>query len=255
MLTLEPIGIVRSPYQDLSDAPRQPRVTPAVSATIALEPGRHFEDALDDLSSWEYLWVLFWFHRAGGFRPKVLPPRSAVRRGLFATRSPHRPNPIGMSAVKLVAVRGLCIDIAEVDMVDGTPVLDIKPYVPWADIVPASGSGWLDAPPDPDPGYAVRWDARAEEQLAFLEAHGIALRAAVAQRLALGPQPHAYRRIRVRGDARELAYKAWRFAFAVDGRDICVLRIRSGYRARALAESDDPALDIHRRFNSRFGPG
>ncbi len=268
MLRLDPIGVVRSPHRELLDAPRQPYAARGVPGRIELVTGRHLEDAIADLDRWEYLWVIFWFDRAAHYRPKVLPPRSAgARRGVLATRSPHRPNPIGLSVVRLVAVRGLTLDIEDVDMVDGTPVLDIKPYVPWADIVATESTGWLeplaepstDAPnatvlADPEPGFVVRWSPLAEEQLRFLEplGHG-ALRRQVEQRLALGPQPHAYRRIRIVGDARELAVKAWRARFVVEERTLVVLRLRTGYRPRELALNEEPALDAHRAFVARFG--
>src|SRR6202042_3087805 len=111
-------------------------VDPEAEGTIVLEAGRDFEHALSDFAEWDYLWVLYWFHLNDGWRPKVLPPRSKVRRGVFSTRSPHRPSPIGMSVVKLVRVEGLTVHVRGVDMIDGTPVLDIKPYVPSADAIP-----------------------------------------------------------------------------------------------------------------------
>ena len=272
MLTLEPIGHVRSPHAELADAPRQPHAARGVAGQIELVADRNLDDAVADLEGWEYIWVLFWFHRAGGYRPKVLPPRSkGKRRGVLATRSPHRPNPLGLSVVRLEAVRGLVLDIRDVDMIDGTPVLDIKPYVPWADIVPASAPGWLQpleaaadagrdgsiplAPPaDPEPGYCVRWEPLAEEQLAFIAAHGGGdLRPPLTQRLSLGPQPHAYRRIRVLGDKREIAYKAWRFGFRVEGRTVVVERASSGYRPRELASGEGDEIELHQRFVDRFG--
>lgn len=256
MLSLEPIGFVSSPFVQLADAPRQPHAAPGVRGRIELVRGMNLEDAVEDLDSWEYIWVLFWFHRAGGYRPKVLPPRSTgKRRGVLSTRSPHRPSPIGMSVVRLESVSGLTLEVANMDMIDGTPVLDIKPYVPWADIVPATAPGWLepvDAPADPVPGYAVSWDALAEEQLAFLASLGEDdLGPAVEQRLGLGPQPHAYRRIRVIGDKRQLAHKDWRFLFRVEERAILVERIDSGHRPRDIHR--DPALSIHQQFVARYG--
>jgi tRNA-Thr(GGU) m(6)t(6)A37 methyltransferase TsaA len=135
-LTVRPIGVIHTPYPDRVSAPRQTYVTPDAEGTIVLESGHQYEHALEDLEGWDYLWVLYWFHLNDGWRPKVLPPRSKVRRGVFATRSPHRPSPIGMSVVKLVRVEGLTVHVRGVDMIDGTPVLDIKPYVPSADALP-----------------------------------------------------------------------------------------------------------------------
>src|SRR5262244_267842 len=120
-LTLVPIGVARTPFTERVAAPRQPYAAPSVPGTIELLPDRHFEDALSDLEGWDYLWVIFWFHLNRGWRPKVLPPRSEKkRRGVFATRSPHRPNPIGLSVVKLERIEGLRLHVRNVDMVDGT---------------------------------------------------------------------------------------------------------------------------------------
>ena len=169
-LTLEPIGYVRSALATKVEAARQPRASGGAPGRIELQPGRNFEHALCDLAEWQYIWVLFWFDRNDGWRPKVLPPRSrSGRKGVFATRSPHRPNPLGLSAVRLERVDGLTLHVRDVDMLDGTPVLDIKPYVAYTDAIAEAGGGWLtnaDAPRDPIPEFEVLWDATAAEQAA-----------------------------------------------------------------------------------------
>ncbi len=258
-----PIGFVRSPFKDKADAPRQGNAGGnQAEATIVLLEGHDYEHALEDVGLWEYLWILFVFDRnagdKGGFRPKVLPPRSlGKRRGLFSTRSPHRPNPIGMSAVKLVEVRGLEVRVSGVDMLDGTPVLDIKPYVPYADAHPDAKGGWL-TPSDPVPPFRVSWSDEARRQLDFLALHGILLEDQVARALALGPQPNAYRRIRKTAHGHVLATKEWRVAFTVDEsvREARVDRFFSGFRPRELAldDSGDENLEVHRVFSQAF-PG
>jgi tRNA-Thr(GGU) m(6)t(6)A37 methyltransferase TsaA len=241
---------VRSPLVELADAPRQAIAAEGVEARIELVDGRHLEDAVADLDAWERIWVLFWFDRAGAYRPKVLPPRSTVRRGVLGTRAPHRPNPIGLSAVRLLSVRGRVLHIADVDMIDGTPVLDIKPYVPYADAFADAGHGWLEHSDDPKAAYPVRWSDHAEAQLGFLAELGVELREPLEQRLGLGPEPHAYRRIKIVGDRRRLAYKDWRVWFRVDDDAIIVEAIETGYRPKELAASD-PALEPHRLLTRR----
>ena len=258
-LSLQPIGIVRSAPKSKVEAARQPRAAEGTAGLIELIPGRNFEHALDDLTGWEYIWVIFWFHLNKGWRPKVLPPRSVLgRKGVFSTRSPHRPNPIGLSAVRLERVDGLTLHIRDIDMVDGTPVLDIKPYVAYTDAHAAAGNGWLGdagAPPDPVSPFDVSWSQLAAEQAAWIESRtGLALRDRVTSTLLLGATPHPYRRIRRVGDGGVLSAKDWRIEFSVADREIRVLSILSGYRPVELKSggSAEP-IRSHCEFVSRWG--
>jgi tRNA-Thr(GGU) m(6)t(6)A37 methyltransferase TsaA len=265
-LTVTPIGTIRTPFADRASAPRQPAASSGTPGTIELFPDGRYEHALEDIESFRLIWVLFWFHLNDGWKPKVLPPRSAERRGVFATRSPYRPNPIGMSVLRLERVRGLTLDVLDVDMIDGTPVLDIKPYLPYSDAVPGADHGWLDRddgssaaavaprPVDPRGAHHVRFSAAATAQLAFLrERFGIDLSRRIEDVLALGPSPHPYRRIKRDGDAFQLAVREWRVRFQVDGSSVEVQRVQSGYRPSVLFSSEDPALDPHRRYAEAFG--
>jgi tRNA-Thr(GGU) m(6)t(6)A37 methyltransferase TsaA len=248
---LKPIGVIHTPFREKAQAPRQAVVARGVVGTIELAP--EYEHALSDLEGMERIWVLYWFHLVEGWRAKVLPPRSTRRRGLFATRSPHRPNPIGLSCVRLARIEGRVLHILDVDMVDGTPVLDIKPYVPYADAFPDARVGWI-AAPDPIPKHEVRWGAEARAQAAWLAKRGVAIAAPVEEILALGPQPHPYRRIKADGEALRLAYKEWRVRFHVEPpRAIVIDRVMSGYKPSQIhAEGAPAALAVHRAFVARF---
>lgn len=261
--TLRAIGVVRSPLREKADAPRQPRAAEATRGTLELFPGRGYEDAARDLAGWDGVWALFVFHRAEGWRPKVQPPRSAIKRGVFATRAPHRPNPLGMSLLRLREVQGLVLHVSGLDLLDGTPLLDLKPYVPWADSWPDARTGWLareagsdgrGRPRDPGPRWEVRFAPRADAQLAFLAQAGVELRDRARAQLALGPQPHAYRRIRPvpgRPGAFVLAIKAWRLVFREADADVLeVEEVRSGEKAHRVRR--DPALSVHAAFIERF---
>jgi tRNA (adenine37-N6)-methyltransferase len=253
MITLEPIGYAKTPFREKADAPRQPAAALDVGASIELLPA--YEHALSDLAGIERIWVLSWFHlNEGAWRAKVLPPRSDERRGVFATRSPHRPNPIGMSCVRLEAVEGLVVRVRDLDLVDGTPILDIKPYIPYADAFPDAATGWLGAK-DPLPAYEVLFSDEARAQLDWLaSAHGVDLAPRIEQVLALGPQPHPYRRIKKDGDALRLALKDWRVRFRAEGRVLTVLAVASGYRhSQLFGDAKDLALAPHRAFVERFG--
>lgn len=259
--TLRPIGVVRSPFHERSSAPRQGRAAGGVEGTLELFKHSGFEHALEDLGTFRFIWVLFWFHEneARGFRPKVLPPRSTSRRGVFATRSPYRPNPIGLSAVELVGIEGLVLRVRNLDMLEGTPILDLKPYVPYSDAIAEANSGWLGSatgPDDPLPDHEVDFAPRALEQLQFLADRSeqlAELRSRVSDALKLGAQPHAYRRIKPKADAWVLAHKAWRFDFSISGRSVTVTNVYTGYRASALESGTEPELELHREFVARFG--
>ena len=262
VLTLTPVGFVRSPFGEKSEVPRQATAPGAEGIEGRIEMLPEHEHALEDLEGFDRIWILFWFHQAarapGEVTPsKVLPPRSDKKRGVFATRSPHRPNPIGMSAVRLVRVEGLVVHVRDLDLLDGTPVLDLKPYIRYADAFPEARAGWLDAQ-DPKPAWNVSFTNDAETQLAWLAAAGLTLdlRARIAEALALGPQPHPYRRIKKTDDGGLLlAVKEWRARFVVEpaASTIVVQGIASGFRTRELESGAEPALVLHRAFVARFG--
>jgi tRNA-Thr(GGU) m(6)t(6)A37 methyltransferase TsaA len=257
-IELTPIGRIRTPFREKVEAPRQATVAADVPGRIELAPGRGFEDAVSDLEKWPRIWVIFLFHLDPTYRPKVQPPRSDVKRGVFSTRSPHRPNPIGMSVVRLVRVSGLVIDVLDVDMVDDTPVLDLKPYVPYADAFPDAESGWLDpgepGAKDPKRAFIVTLEPLAAAQLAWLGERGLELEARLRAALELGPEPHAYRRIKAIGDGlSRIAVKAWRADFRADGPVIHVVRVASGHRPRDLSDGTADELELHRAFVEKFG--
>ena len=253
-LTLTPIGVLHCAQAERVDAPRQPAAAASLTGTIELLPGHHFEHALEDLAGWERIWVIFWLHRNSGWRPKVLPPRSdSGRKGVFATRSPHRPNPLGLSALRLERIEGLTLHVRDVDLLDGTPILDIKPYVAYTDAFADARSGWLSPSADPTPEWTVLFSALADTQLNWLaERVALPLRERALATLTLGPQPHPYRRIKQRPDGlMQLAIKDWRLVFTVHERQITVQSVHSGYQtaqlASALSGADD-ARQIHRLF-------
>jgi tRNA-Thr(GGU) m(6)t(6)A37 methyltransferase TsaA len=258
-LVVRPIGVVRSPFTELAQAPRQPRAAEGVRGRIELVNDLSLEDAVEDLVGWDYVWVVFWFDRAVGWKPKVQPPRSERKRGVLATRAPHRPNPIGISAVKLISVSGLVLEIEDLDLIDGTPVLDLKPYVPWTDAIPNAKTGWLappdgalpggERPADPRPVWEVVIDARAEGQLAWLKERGVDLRERILAALALGPQAHAYRRIKIDERGARMSVKEWNVRFETRGATIHVTHLQTGRRASELQK---PGSELHLAFVTTF---
>ena len=135
---LRPIGVIRSPHTNLEEMPRDCR-----SVKGEIEIFQEYEEGLKDTEGFSHLVVLWLFHTSAGYSLLVKPLYYEGRRGVFATRHPDRPNPIGFSVVELLERRGNVLEVRGLDAVDGTPVLDIKPYVSF-DSVESSRGGWLD---------------------------------------------------------------------------------------------------------------
>jgi tRNA (adenine37-N6)-methyltransferase len=141
--TYAPIGTIHSPYKEISGMPIQPNGARGVRGTIEIFPEYH--DGLQDLDGFSRIILLFAFHRCTDHVLIVKPFLDTTPRGVFATRAPKRPNAIGLSIVQLIGIHGCTLDIEDVDMLDGTPLLDIKPYVPAFDAYPDAATGWLAA--------------------------------------------------------------------------------------------------------------
>ncbi|QXH55526.1 tRNA (N6-threonylcarbamoyladenosine(37)-N6)-methyltransferase TrmO [Pseudomonas maumuensis] len=170
--TVTPVGIVRSCFKEKFAIPRQPRLAPAARGVLELLPPFDQGDAVEGLEQVSHVWLLFLFHQALEDKPrlKVRPPRLGGNKsmGVFATRATHRPNGIGQSVVRLEGIEPGRLLLSGIDLLDGTPVLDIKPYVPYADsIVGASNLMASDAPE----AIAVDWS-----ETALLQAREHALR-------------------------------------------------------------------------------
>lgn len=146
-LTIETIGSIETPFEEPAGTPIQPSRAQGARGTVHIDP--RFHDGLKDLDGFERVWLIYWFHRAPIPRLTVTPFLDTGERGIFATRAPSRPSPIGMSVVRLTAVRDGQLEVEGVDMVNGTPLLDVKPYVPEFDSYPASKAGWFDASTSP----------------------------------------------------------------------------------------------------------
>ncbi|MCG9624674.1 tRNA (N6-threonylcarbamoyladenosine(37)-N6)-methyltransferase TrmO [Vibrio mediterranei] len=154
--SLEPIGIIHSPYKEKFAVPRQPRLVSSATATIALQGDINCLEAVRGLEQFSHLWLLFLFDQnlAAGWKPTVRPPRLGgnERVGVLASRATFRPNGIGMSSVELKGIRQqssqVFIDVGSVDLVDGTPIVDIKPYIPYSDSIPDAIGGYAESEPE-----------------------------------------------------------------------------------------------------------
>lgn len=246
------IGVLRGGGEFPQQAPRQ-GVYARNEGYIELFPHCNYEQALEDLGGFERIWLLFVFDRNVNWKPKVLPPYGIDRKvGTFASRSPYRPNPVGLSAVELVKIEGLKVYIRNFDLLDGTPILDIKPYIPEVDSFPGSKAGWRDQVP-PVPELII--SPEAASQLARLQACGGPDLEDVARiQLTLqSANPERQRITGLPGSEQILAYRTWRIAFVRKENVVKVKGIFSGYTPEELADPADPYLDktIHRNFLRR----
>ncbi|WP_127346456.1 tRNA (N6-threonylcarbamoyladenosine(37)-N6)-methyltransferase TrmO [Pseudidiomarina mangrovi] len=197
--SIEAIGEIRSPYQQKFAVPRQPGLVTAACAEIHLHGDYAHPDSVRGLTEFSHIWVLFIFHEtvAAGWQPLVRPPRLGgnTRKGVFATRATYRPNGIGMSVVKLESVQadehGVIIRVRGADWVNGTPVIDIKPYLPYAESISNAQGGFADA--RPHTALTTVFSTEAEQQLCQLEPHYLELRLLISQVLNQDPRP-AYKK-------------------------------------------------------------
>ncbi len=252
-IVYQPIGTFQSPQVHPFDAGRQPDSSHA-KGVIHLSPGQNFEQALLGLEGFSHIWVIFQFHHNTHWHPMVSPPRgSASKQGVFATRAPYRPNNIGLSVVRLESISGLKISVAEADLLDGSPILDIKPYLKYVDARTDATDGWIRE----EPKLQISFTEKAQEQFVFLSelVPTLAgnLKGFLQHQLEYDPINTKKKRVRaLEGGLYEIAYRTWRaqFVFSTENSSLQILNFTSGYSSTDLASSEDPHADkeAHRKF-------
>ena len=141
LLSIKPIGVIHSPFTEATGTPIQSALAEGTEGWVDIFSD--YADGLADLGGFERIWLVYWFHKASATKLKVKPYIDTIERGLFATRAPCRPNPIGISAARLLRISGHKLHVADIDILDGTPLLDIKPYVPKFDRFEVKRFGWI----------------------------------------------------------------------------------------------------------------
>lgn len=267
--TLNAIGKIDGGHSVPQAAPRQASCEVRASrAWIHLEPrfqGRpgNFEQALQSLEGFERVWLVFGFHESQGWLPMVRPPRGdGEKRGVFATRSPHRPNRIGLSCVRLLKIEGRSLLIEGHDLLEGTPIYDIKPYVPQADAFPEAKAGWVDELPLP---LSVQESSLAKEKLDWLSGKGeTRLRRFIEEQLRFQPLDQSRKRISEVQTSSfdsitryQVAFRTWRLAVKLTNSqkpELEILDIASGYSPVEISYLEDPHgdKDLHRLFGQTF---
>ena len=155
-VSYKPIGVIHSPFRDVKGMPIQPAGAEGVAGTVEIEP--EFAAGLKDIEGFSHIILIYHFHLSEGYSLEVKPFLDDQFHGVFATRAPRRPNALGISVVRLVRLEGRIIHVADMDIVDGTPLLDLKPYVPEFDTRKTTRIGWLSKA-----SHRVR-DLRADER-------------------------------------------------------------------------------------------
>lgn len=235
-----PIGIFHGPQVDPIEAPRQ-GVLVENRGEVHLSP--HIDpNSLRDLEGFDFIWLFYDFHRNKSWSPTVRPPRgSAKKRGVFATRSPYRPNSIGLSCVKLLQIENRKLFVSGHDLLDQTPILDIKPYLVYADSFPHASQGWLEEMKQ----YQVVFHPQVQQKLAWLSQQlNKDLKSLLTQQLSVEPTHSKIKRVKAKVDGFEYAYKTWRFGFQLNSNNVVeILSVSSGYTLTELSLKEDPYDD------------
>jgi len=255
-LTCNPIGYFHTIEKDRYHLPKQSGLGKKNEGMIALNPHQNFEQALTDLIGFSHIWVLFWFHGNFNWKPKIMTPLGPPKRGLFATRSPHRPNPIGLSCLEIVDIKGLHIRVAEHDLLDKTPILDIKPYIEYADSKTGTRQGWLENYKQSN-FYQIKWSDLSIIQIAYLENDwNLDLKNPITFRLMTNPFPSSNNRIElIQNHFYRLSYKTWRIIFSIKEDEIEIVKIDTGYDDETLLNLKTSRWDdvhIHQEFLRKF---
>lgn len=221
---LIPIGHIRTSPVSTYELPRQAIKQTSIKTCIELLPDCNYEQAIQDIKGFSHIWIISFFEGNVFTKPKVLTPLSREKKGVFATRSPHRPNPIAISAVPLIGIDCREILIGTNDLLDGTPVLDIKPYLPHSDSFPSANIGWMEGLLEPT--FAVHISNDCEQRWIVFTEVSTSNGEYVLELLQKDPFPHSYRRIKELGPNHYLlAVKLWRISYSVEEMIVTILEV------------------------------
>lgn len=251
---ISPIAFFRTQKKEPYQAARQATVDASDEiAVIEFLPGQNFEQALEDIQGISHFWLIYGFHKNESWKPKVLPPRGSDKKvGVFSTRSPYRPNGLGLSCVEFVRQEGLKLFVKHFDLLDETPIFDIKPYLPYADSFPEAKIGWLENIESEK--MSVSFSDLARKQIDFLKEHGVAeIENFILQQLQFDPTNNRKKRVTQISESHfVLAYRTWRIEFSIDTNSVKIISLFSGYSDSDLQSADDPYSDkaLHKKFRS-----
>jgi len=250
-VTYKPLAVFHSSHQETYEAPRQGVL--AENATGWFEVDKVYgAESLEDLRGFEHIWLIYDFHKNKSWKPKVRPPRfSEKKRSVFSTRSPYRPNSIGMSCVKLDKIEGCKIFVSRHDLLEGSLILDIKPYIPYADSFPESATGWIKK----EAGFEVQFEDHALLKIDWLEKNTkVGFKQILLNQLAFEPTNSKAKRVKKTDKGFVFSVRTWRFEFSINEKTVAVLTVYSGYSESEIADAADLNKDksIHKLFLAKF---
>lgn len=216
IIHFSPIGYIHTSSLTKYELPRQATKPSISSAYIELLPHQNYEQAVEDLQGFSHIWIVAYFEGNSFQKPKILTPLSREKKGVFATRSPHRPNPIGISAVPIIGIEGRKIFIGTNDLLDGTVILDIKPYLPHADSFPKASIGWMEGLLTPMFTVEISEDCKLLWEVFTVVSPTNSTY--ILELLQKDPYPHSYRRIKqITNNHYMIAVKLWRVSYEIIG--------------------------------------
>ncbi len=253
MIEFEPIGYMKCERSYHEEQPRQGNLSES-QGYIELINGHNYEQGLKNLDGFSRIWVIYVFHQNKTWRPLANPPRTdgKGRKGVFATRSPYRPNQIGISCVKLLSINKNKIYVADIDLLNNTPILDIKPYIPEYDSFPESKIGWMEN--IIEDVYRIEYSERANEKLNFLKQQKIELKGVIESQLGHDIFDKSRNKYIKSEEGYVLRFKSWRIIFDVIDKKVTIKDINSIYSDFSVLLGNDTERDlmIHQLFSKRF---
>jgi tRNA (adenine37-N6)-methyltransferase len=248
--SLKPIGYFKGTHQNKSAVPRQGHLSQQVGV-IKFEKNFDAKLALKGLEKMSHLWIIFQFHQAQSKpKPLVSPPRAPdIQVGVWATRSPYRPNSLGLTLAKIIKIEGSSLFLSEVDLLDGTPIFDLKPYVTDSDRPQNPKLGWI----DDIEVWKYTLSKKAKTQITWLKENGLTeVDDVLESQFGTPPLQLKRKRVKKEKDFFVLSYRTWRFSFNLDisKKRSQIKEIKSGYSSQELELNDDPYSDkkLHKTF-------
>jgi tRNA-Thr(GGU) m(6)t(6)A37 methyltransferase TsaA len=250
MVTFNPIGYLKCERSYHEEQPRQGNLSSS-QGYIELILGCNYEQGLKDLDGFSRIWLIYEFHQNKTWRPLANPPRSDGngRKGVFATRSPYRPNQIGISCVRLVSINKNKVYIADSDLLNNTPILDIKPYIPEYDSFPDSKIGWLENIIDDN--YEINYSEISKKKINFLKSKNIDLEGIINSQLSHDIFDKTRNKFIKDEKGYILRFKSWKILFNVEKKVVFIKDIKSGYNndfSNLLGNDTNVDLRIHQCF-------